>query len=64
LAGRTIAELAQTYHLLPIAMTVDRQIRLDNLPSATLEPDSSLTALVSFRDLELLFQRESAARLA
>ncbi len=63
LAGRTIADLAQTYRILPIALTVDGQIRLDNLPSATLEPDSSLTALVSFRDLELLFQRESGAYL-
>ena len=57
LIGRPVAEVAAEHRLLPIALKVGAGVQFEGLAAAPLEAGCALTAIIAFRDLQLLFQR-------
>jgi len=57
LAGKTVAEWAREYRLLPLCVRVDERRQDRDFDAAPLPAGAELTALITFRNLHSLFQR-------
>jgi Trk K+ transport system NAD-binding subunit len=64
LEGRCIGELATTHRLLPMAVTSNAMCDPKTPETRILKSGDTLTAVLSFRDLPELFQRETGRRAA
>jgi Trk K+ transport system NAD-binding subunit len=60
--GEPVAALAKTYGALPLALTTSRGVETTSLGDRRLQAGDSLTAIVAFRDLSTLLQRETRRR--
>jgi len=57
--GESVAALAKTYRFVPLAMTTAGRAELTGLGERRLAAGDSLTAILAFRDLAALLQRET-----